>query len=767
MARRTLVMLVVVALTAASAGLALRVRTDFSPERMFTGDGAQRQASADLRARFGNTDNILLVLVQAPDVLDPAPLAYVRDVSTYLSEQPYVASVASIVTVPLPRRTGSPRPAAELSLSGMARDLATGRLRIDPILAPTGEVTAERAAVLRAALDDAPLLDGQLIARDRSVTVIAALLSDDRRLVEDLEPAVRDLERFLATNPPPGGTRADLNGLPYIRVDVIRAVEADQRVLFPAALVVILILLYASFRWLPAVLLPLAVVGVSASILMGLMGAFGEELNIINNIVPILVIVIGISDSIHLVNRYGEELAGGRERFGAARSALEHMAVALFLTSFTTAVGFGSLIVSDLPVLGRFGITAAIGVLVAYAVTITFLPTALSLAPAPRRPLTDISTGTIERAIAPLVALVTRHRAVILVGGALIMGGALAAARGLPVDTAVNHQYDDDSAVGRGLHLLDRELGGVRPVEVGLHGAAGRMDDPEVLAAAARVTAWASARPEVLRATSWSDLLHEAWFVGTGDPGARLAALDDPDRIALLAAMLERGPSPLGRYVTDDRAHARIGLQLADVGGNATVAFASDLRERLAAELPPDVDHTLGGEGYVSSAGLTTLTRDLLGSLLLATLVIFGFMALILRSVRLGLISIPPNLLPLVATMGYLRLRDIPLSPATVIIFSISIGLAVDGTIHVLARFREELESGASRDEALARAVRGTGKAVVVSYVSLIVGFTVFQLSSFVPIRQFGELVSVTVGICLVSTLVVLPALLSVAWRRQ
>jgi hypothetical protein len=141
-------------------------------------------------------------------------------------------------------------------------------------------------------------------------------------------------------------------------------------------------------------------------------------------------------------------------------------------------------------------------------------------------------------------------------------------------------------------------------------------------------------------------------------------------------------------------------------------------------------------------------------------------MALILRSVRLGLISIPPNLLPLVATLGYLRLRGIPLSPATVIIFSISIGLAVDGTIHVLARFREELAGGAGRDDALVRAVRGTAKAVVVSYMSLIVGFTVFQLSSFVPIRQFGELVSVTVGICMVSTLVVLPALLSVAWKR-
>jgi hypothetical protein len=765
MARRGLVVLVVLAVSAGGAVLALGVRTDFSPERMFTDDGAQRQASADLRAHFGNTDNVLVVLVQAPDVLAPAPLTYVRDLSNHLAAQPYVDNVASITTVPLPRRTGTPRPAHEVSLARVAADVALGRLHLEPIIGD-GALTDETSRAMRAALADAPLLEGQLIARDRTVAVIAVLLASDRRSVDQLEPAVEDVEAYLRAHALPAGVRADLNGLPFIRVDVIRAVEADQMLLFPAALVVILLLLYASFRWAPAVVLPLMAVGASAAVLMGLMGAVGEELNIINNIVPILVIVIGISDSIHLVNRYGEELGTGLGRTDAARSALQHMVVPLFLTSFTTAVGFGSLVMSQLPVLGRFGVTAAIGVLVAYAVTISFLPAALSFAYLPKRPLTDARTGNIERAIAPVVALVLRHRLVILLGGALLMGSAAMLARGVPVDTAVNHQYDQDSPVGRSLAVLEDKLGGVRPVEVGVHGPPGRMDDPDVLAATDRVANWARGTPGVLLATTWSDLLHEAWFVGTGDPAARRAALDDPDRIALLAGMLERGPRRLGDFITPDRAHTRIGVQLADIGGKATVAFADQLRAQLDAVLPPDVTYTLGGEGYVSSAGLTTLTRDLFGSLLLASLVIFGFMALILRSLRLGLISIPPNLLPLVATLGYLRLRGIPLSPATVIIFSISIGLAVDGTIHLLARFREELDAGQTRQEALAHAVLGTGKAVVVSYVSLIVGFTVFQLSSFVPIRQFGELISVTVAMCLASTLIVLPALLSVAWKR-
>jgi predicted RND superfamily exporter protein len=187
MARRGLVVAVVLALTAAGAALALGVRADFSPERMFTDDGEQRQASADLRAHFGNTDNILLVLVRAPNVLAPEPLAYVRDLSDHLAAQGYTENVASITTVPLPRRRGPARPAGEVSLARVAGDVAMGRLVYEPIVTP-GALTDDTTAAMTAALADAPLLEGQLISSDRTVTVIAVLLANDRNRVEQLRP---------------------------------------------------------------------------------------------------------------------------------------------------------------------------------------------------------------------------------------------------------------------------------------------------------------------------------------------------------------------------------------------------------------------------------------------------------------------------------------------------------------------------------------------------------------------------------------------------
>jgi uncharacterized protein len=708
-----------------AAMFAVGVRTDFSPEELFAGAEDQRREAHRFRAEFGNTDNLLLVLVEARDVLAAPALGYLEQATADLAARPYAAAATSVTSLPLP-----------------GTDLAD-------------------------ALARAPLLEGALIARDRSVAVIAVLLGEDVVRVEELEPIVADVERYLAAHPPPSGVRTHLTGLPFMRVYIVRNVTADQAVLFPAAVVLILLLLYASFRWLWAVVLPVLVVGVASAVLVGALAVLGQSLDIITNIIPVMVIVIGIADSVHLINRYGEELTGG-DRVRAGERALATMAVALFLTSFTTAVGFGSLAVSGLPALPRFGLTAAAGMLIAYVVTIALLPAALSLVPAPARPIARPERGYIERTTGPVVGWAVRRAPWVALGAALILAGGVAVAPSIPIDTAVRQQYDPDDPAYRSIRLLEDRLLGVRPVELVVRGGPGRMSDPEVLAAIERAGAWAREQPGVLGVIGYPEVLRQAWYSITGERErlhAPLAAADLP----ALARVVELAPVGLGCHVTPERDAARLGVYLADIGGRATIDLVDQLTARLRADLAVlgGLELVVTGEGYVNSAGLDRLTRDLVTSLILAVLVIFGFMALILRSLRLGLLSIPPNVVPLAIVLLYLRARGIELSPATVITFSISIGLAVDGTIHVLTRFREEIGAGRDRDEALARAARSTGKAVVVSYVSIIIGFLVFQLSHFEPVRRFGELVSLTIAGCLVSTLLVLPALIRLAWPRR
>ncbi|MCA9609830.1 MAG: MMPL family transporter, partial [Myxococcales bacterium] len=203
--------------------------------------------------------------------------------------------------------------------------------------------------------------------------------------------------------------------------------------------------------------------------------------------------------------------------------------------------------------------------------------------------------------------------------------------------------------------------------------------------------------------------------------------------------------------------------RLADVGAAASLRLIEDVRHRLDERFGPlHVRVSMTGEGYTGSVGLNAVVNDLLGSLSTAVLIIFGMLVVLLGSWRLGLLSIPPNIIPLAGTLAWMSMRGMHLNASTVIVFSISLGLAVDGSIHLLARYREEISLGLDRNAALLRAARGTGRAVVVSCVTLMVGFGVMLLSSFVPVQRFGELVGVTVGMCLLSTLIVQPALLRV-----
>ena len=374
-----------------------------------------------------------------------------------------------------------------------------------------------------------------------------------------------------------------------------------------------------------------------------------------------------------------------------------------------------------------------------------------------------------ERVIGVAVAWVLRRRALVLTLAAFVFVACGWFARSLEIDTQVRDQYDENDEVFATIELIDQKLDGLRPVEVSLAAQEpGFFARPEVVAAIDDAAKWTRTQPGVLSATSYADALRQAWVVASGDPSKWDEPMANAQKVDALGALLDASGHPGGGYVTADRTRARLNVQLADMGGQATVALVHQIRSVLEKGLgDADVEIGLAGEGYVSSAGLDVLTRDFLASIFLATIVIFVILTLMLRSLRLGLLSVLPNILPLVITLGYLGLRGISLNPATVIIFAISIGLAVDGTIHVLARFREEEATGIEADAALLRAARGTGKAVVVSYVSLIVGFSVLQLSSFGPIRRFGELISVTVLGCLVSTLLLLPALVSITWRRR
>ena len=783
---------------------------------------------------FGQRREAVLILVEADDVLSRDTLQQIHDLSLYFAEKSWVEKVAGITTLNIPRRVkdatneyegdlddlddedglqevGGPDDEGDLDSLDDLDDLdsldepgdqpdaqgdledamfnalldiiesdpdrfpggiakvgpaLSAELQTDPIVEGT-EVTEAEASELAAAIVSNPLLVGRLIDEDHTVAGVALQLHelDPKEMRRAMDELRESLER-----PEFQDIKVHVGGLPYLRSVIVSKMREDNLRLIPLTVLVCLILLTLSFRWLPGVLLPLAAVAITALVTVGGMGLVGEPMNILNNVIVPLLIIIGISDATHLIQRYRDEVHADDDpdRQAAGRRTVRAIAVACMLTSATTAVGLGSLVVSKTVMLRHFGITSGLGVMVSYVVIITFVPAVLTWATPPKR--ADIRrerTSMFTNVTSGLVARLLRWRWAVLGATALFTVGAGYVASQITVDHALLDQFDESDPVYTTTLLIEEKLAGVRPLEVVLVSTEeDHFMDPKMVQKIQRIRNWAALRPEIIRSLSYGDMLRESYALLADDPSVRSEFFKNKKQVkGLVTMMSQRQPSPLSAWLTEDGKRARIQFKLRDVGAQATMRFLDVLENVIDGTLRGEdtVSVSYTGEAYTGSRGQAAVVNDLLGSLLVAVVIIFLLLAFFFRSIRLGLLSIPPNLIPLVATMAYMVWREIPLNVSTVIIFSISLGLAVNGTIHVLARFREEMHHGIGREAALVRAARGTGRAIVISCVTLMAGFSVLLLSSFVPVRNFGELIAVTIGGCLVATLVVLPPLLRVA----
>ncbi|MBZ0122144.1 MAG: MMPL family transporter [Sandaracinaceae bacterium] len=808
--RRAIALGFIALLTAGTAAWIPTLRVDPTPTQLTASSIEDHERiSAAFRSRFGDPDHIVVLLIRARDVLDPAPLAYVHRLSQDLRGRPNVARVDSITTTPLSLEAppsedaagtledldeldAEPEPAVDPEIERALGALVSAAPERFPMglgtmadrfaevrFAPAVEgdsVEPEEREQLERALAHAPLLQGRLLSRDRDTTAVVLYLDEAVRAHAALASTVEDVDTYLAAHPAPSGVEVAVGGLPHLFHAIVVKMEADNLRIVPMTLLVCLVLLFVSLRWAPGVVLPLVTVGLSALVTMGGMALFGQELNVITNIVPPLLIIVGISDSIHLIGRYREELEVHTSKLDAARDTLKAMAVACFLTSLTTAVGLGSLVVARTGMLQRFGVIAGIGVMLAYVITVVFLPASITLfkPPLPPKRPEGRATHLADRGwLEKLMVVMTRHilrRPWLYLAGALVFAGlSIWGALSVRVDNMLLDEFDESDPIFTATRLMERELDGVRPLEIMLTAREpGRFEDPAVIAAIDETQRRLRSRDGVLSTLSPADYLHESWARIAGEESLRTEPLRHRDQIAALTLLFRRaGHDPLATFLSTDGRVGRVQVRLGDIGARATSRLVHELRAELSERFGPlGIEVAMTGEAYSGSLGLEAVIGDLLGSLGTAMVVIFALMVLLFASLRLGLLSVPPNVLPLAGTMAWMTLRDIPMNAATVIVFSISLGLAVDGSIHILARYREELGKGAGRNLAIVRSARGTGRAIVVSNATLMLGFGVMLLSSFLPVRRFGELIAITVLTSSLATLIVQPALLRLGAPR-
>lgn len=721
---------------------ALQVHTDHTAGHFLAEDSETVQDFRRANALFGQSQAILYVVVQETDLFAPAFLARLDSLTRAVQAMQGVEQVLSLTNTPYLVRVGQrlePRPLYAASLP---------------------------ADSLRQRFTAQPFLHGLLLNDEATATALLVRINpvfNDTPARVDLVKAIEAAARRL-----PG--RTALAGFPYLRTQYAERVTAEAPFFTFLALLLSLAFLFATFRSFRAVVLPMAIVLLGTMWTVGLMGWFKQPLNIVTAILPALIVVIGMANAIHLITKYLDLYYTLHDRRQALIETVRTVGLATLLTCLTTAIGFWVLVLSGSRLLTVFGLFAGAGVMMLYVLSITLIPLAFYHA----RPPSERTAGLVTHdrfadAFERLASLIRRRNTLIL-GVSLLLGlaGIYGATR-ISTDIFVFSDFYEDDPLREDLARFEAAFGGVLPLEVIIEarqeGAFRSLSNLRRLEQFERQVASFDAVGETLAMTDLVKLANQAYFGGR--PGAfRLpSGLELPLLQSALVNMQRDGGGHLDerlpRFADTTLTMTRVYAGVHDIGTSAMNSLADSVRARAAVLFPPErFDVTVTGTAIVSTRSGENLVRNLILSLAVALLVISVLMALLFRSARLTFISLLPNVIPLLMVGGAMGYFHVALKPSTALIFSLAFGIAVDDTIHFLSKYRLLRLAGYTRDAAIRKTLRETGKAILFTSLVLMAGFLVFTLSSFGGTVAMGALTALTLAAALVANLFLLPALM-------
>lgn len=559
-----------------------------------------------------------------------------------------------------------------------------------------------------------------------------------------------------------------ISGIPYIRTKYVQKIGAELLLFLSLAVILIATTLFLTYRNAWGVIVPQVAILLALLWMLGFMGWTGQSINLINNLLIPILFVVGMSDIIHLTTKYLTELREGNDRETAMTVTLKQIGVSIFLTSLTTGVGFASLLVSRIPPIREFGMYAAIGVLFTYAISVIILPGSITKIP-PKiflkarsiENLTSWETGLLR------VDRLTKERPglLMIIWGILLFACCLLLFK-IPVDTHLIEDIGKQDPVRKSMEFFEERSYGLRPFELGIEvkDSTRRIDDLEVLRELARIQHYLGQDDRLSPMLSLVTFLKEgnALYRGTKKLPETQQQVDE-----LIGLAYQQGQGELvGKLISPDGREGRISARMPDIGNVSYEALTADLDNFVHANCDTTLfSYRSTGHAYLTEQNLKYVRKSLLNGLGIAFVVIGVVMGFLFKSWRMLLISLVPNVIPLIFTGGVMGLFGITLTASTALVFVIAFGIAVDDTIHFLNRYRMERQRGLSVDEAVTMTVLGTGKAMLITSLILMGGFVLLLASDFGGTLNTGLFTALTIIFALLADLLLLPVL--VRWIEK
>jgi len=611
-----------------------------------------------------------------------------------------------------------------------------------------------------------PFFKGLINSEENKVTTLLITLDEEMIRSSKREILIFSIKALVDNYSTDFGVKAHYSGLPYIRtVDSVKVKnEISMFILF--TLLITALILFLFFRSFKATISSIIVVIIGVIFSFGSIALMGYEISILMALVPPVLIVIGIPNCIFLINKFHSEFRLSKNKEDALSKMIQKIGNITLLTNVTTASGFAAFILTNSETLQEFGVIASLNILFIFLLSLFIIPIYFSFSSAPKKRHTQHLDkkwiNNLVQYLAYLVKYKRKHIYVITV--VLIVVGFFGIIQ-LKTTGNITEDLPKEQALYQDLKFLESNFGGVLPLEVLVNTKKknGLLKSYN-LRKIEKLSDVLETYPEFSKPSSYIDAVKyskQAFYNGD----STYYSLPNSQEQRVILSYLKNSSEGLGfgNLLMDSlKQEARISLRVADISTSKMDSIFDSLLPKINEIFDPEkYDVTITGTSIVFLNGTKFLIKNLVLSLLLVIILISIFMAWMFNSFRMVVVSIIPNLIPLLLTGAIMGYFGIALKPSTILVFSIAFGISVDDTIHFLAKYRQELlMNNWNIRKSVFSALNETGVSMFYTSVVLFFGFFIFVASDFGGTIALGLLVSITLMLAMLSNLLLLPALL-------
>ena len=654
------------------------------------------------------------------------------------------------------------------NLKELIKDNDTQTFSMEPLIAAPPKTKSEIDSLTNHLFNELPFYDN-LVYNPKTGTIQTVIYLDkdimntavrNEFILNDLAELVDDFEQ--ETN-----MDVRVSGMPYIRTWNTKSIVDEIGLFIVGALLVTSIIFFFFFRSFRATFISMCVVIIGVMWAFGILGLLKYEITILTALIPPLIIVIGIPNCIFLINKYQQEVKKHGNQALSLQRVISKIGNATLMTNITTASGFATFIILDSDLLREFGIVASINIIGIFILSLLIIPIVYSFMPLPKtKHLKHLNKKWMDIFVNWMENMVRNHRIAVYITTVAVLVLSIIGIYQMRITGSRIEDLPKKSHFYKDIQFFEAEFDGIMPMEIVVDTKRKNgVVKPATLKRMDRLGTVIDEIPELSRPISIVDLVKyskQAFYNGIPKYYQLPTSQENTFIMNAVQKSSTEGTDFLQSFVDGTGQIARLTTYMQDVKIDRMEEIEKDLQEAIAKEFPSErYDVFMTGKALLFLKGTKYLVKNLLLSLALAIGLISLFMAYLFRSFKMVIISLVPNLLPLVITAGVMGYLGVPIKPSTILVFSIAFGISVDDTIHFLAKYRQELTAHRWHiKKSVYAALRETGVSMFYTSIVLFFGFSVFTISSFGGTKALGGLVSATLLFAMLSNLILLPSLL-------